>query len=49
MNMCWSWKRSLGFPISRLRKEMRSQWSTRNVYRWIKGDIEIHQIVFLKT
>ena len=49
VNMCWSWKRSLGFPISRLWEEMRHQWSTRNAYRRIRGEIEIPKIVFLKT
>ena len=49
VNMCWSWKRSLGFPISRLWEEMRHQWSTRNAYRRIRGEIEIPRIVFIKT
>ena len=30
VNMCWSWKRSLGFPMSTLWEEMRNQWSSRN-------------------
>jgi hypothetical protein len=49
VNMCWSWKRSLGFPISRLWEEMRHQWSPRNAYRRIRGEIEIPHIVFIKT
>jgi excisionase family DNA binding protein len=36
----------LGFPISRLWEEMRHQWSTRNAYRRIRGEIEIPRIVF---
>ena len=41
VNMCWSWKRSLGFPMSTLWEEMRNQWSSRNVFRRIRGELEI--------
>ena len=47
--MCWSWKRSLGYPISRLWEEMWNQWVGRNVLRRIRGEMEIPRIVFIKT
>ncbi|MBK8379959.1 MAG: hypothetical protein IPL14_19200 [Nitrospira sp.] len=49
VNMCWSWKRSLGFPMSTLWEEMRNQWSSRNVFRRIRGELEIPRIVLVKT
>jgi hypothetical protein len=30
VNMCWSWKRSLGFPIGTMWEELRNQWHTQN-------------------
>ena len=47
--MCWSWKRSLGFPIGKMWEEMRNQWHSRNVFRRIQGQIEVPRLVFLKT
>ncbi len=47
--MCWSWKRSLGFPMSTLWEEMRKQWSSRNAFRRIRGEIEIPRVVLFKT
>jgi hypothetical protein len=49
VNMCWSWKRSLGFPMSTLWEEMRNQWSSRNAFRRIRGEIEIPRVVLFKT
>lgn len=49
VNMCWSWKRSLGFPISKMWEEMRQQWSDRNAYRRIRGEIEIPRLVLYRT
>ena len=49
VNMCWSWKRSLGFPMSTLWEEMRNQWSSRNVFRRIRGELEIPRVVLVKT
>ena len=49
VNMCWSWKRSLGFPIGKMWEEMRNQWQTQNIYRRIRKQIEVPRIVFLKT
>ena len=40
LNMCWSWEVVVGLSISRLWEEMRHQWSTRNAYRRIRGEIE---------
>jgi hypothetical protein len=49
VNMCWSWKRSLGFPISKMWEELRQQWSDRNAYRRIRGEIEIPRLVLYRT
>jgi hypothetical protein len=49
VNMCWSWKRSLGFPISKMWEEMRQQWSDRNGYRRIRGEVEIPRVVLYRT
>ncbi len=49
VNMCWSWKRSLGFPIRKMWEEMRQQWSDRNAYRRRHGEIEIPRVVLYRT
>ena len=49
VNMCWSWKRSLGFPIGTLWEDMRKQWQTRNLYCRMRGQLEVPRIVLLKT
>ncbi|MBK8379490.1 MAG: hypothetical protein IPL14_16655 [Nitrospira sp.] len=41
VNMCWSWKRSLGFPIGKMWEEMRNQWQTQNIYLRIRKQIEV--------
>jgi hypothetical protein len=47
--MCWSWKRSLGFPIGLFWEQLRKQWSDRNAFRLVRGEREIPRIVLYKT
>lgn len=49
VNMCWSWKRSLGFPLGAVWEILKKQWRVRNSVRVIQGERELPIVVLLRT
>lgn len=49
VNMCWSWKRSLGFPLGAVWGVLRKLWSNANVVRILRSQREVPMLVLLKT
>lgn len=49
VNMCWSWKRSLGFPLGAVWGVLRKMWHSRNVMRLMKSQGEVPMLVLVKT
>ncbi len=49
VNMCWSWKRSLGFPIGAVWNTLKTSWRQRNAYRTLKGQTPLPFIILIRT
>ena len=49
VNMCWSWKRSLGFPIGAVWNTLRKIWQNRNRVRVMRSQREVPMLVLVKT
>lgn len=49
VNMCWSWKRSLGFPIGAVWNTLKGMWRGRNVQRSLKGQRALPFIILVRT
>lgn len=47
--MCWSWKRSLGFPIGAVWDTLKGMWQGRNVLRSLKGQRALPFIILVRT
>ena len=49
VNMCWSWKRSLGFPLGAVWNTLKGMWRNRNSLRVLRGEKELPWIILLRT
>lgn len=49
VNMCWSWKRSLGFPLGGVWNTLKTSWRQRNALRTMKGQSGLPFIVLIRT
>ncbi len=49
VNMCWSWKRSLGFPLGAVWNTLKGMWRNRNAMRVLQGQSELPWITLLRT
>ena len=47
--MCWSWKRSLGFPVGAVWNILRTVWKNRNAVRMMRSQKEVPMLVLVKT
>lgn len=49
VNMSWSWKRSLGFPLGSMWESLRKSWQSQNVWREIRGQRALPRIILFRT
>lgn len=49
VNMCWSWKRSLGFPLGAVWNTLKKMWLGRNAIRTIQGQPPLPFIILIRT
>jgi len=49
VNMCWSWKRSLGFPLGGVWNTLKACWRQRNALRTMNGQTGLSFIVLIRT
>lgn len=49
MNMSWSWKRSLGFPMGAVWGVLRKQWQNRNFLRVMGRQPELPMLILIRT
>lgn len=49
VNMCWSWKRSLGFPLGAVWNALKSMWQKRNSIRTMRRQRLLPRVVLFRT
>ena len=49
VNMCWSWKRSLGFQLGVVWDTLKRQWRGRNFVRMMRGEAALPWCILLRT
>ncbi len=49
VNMSWSWKRSLGFPIGAVWGVLRKQWQKKNSLRIMNMQPELPMLILIRT
>jgi hypothetical protein len=49
VNMCWSWKRSLGFPIGVAWHALKTSWRHRSAMRILHGQTPLPFMILIRT
>jgi hypothetical protein len=49
VNMSWSWKRSMGFPLGAVWEILRKEWQTQSALRTMKGQRGLPKAILFRT